>query len=82
MATNNGKSIFDLTPEEREAGLKVGTAAAVAAAFEKGLPVAYRDERCPSVNHFVHEYADGRQFLVLLDVDTGKEEVIKELTNA
>jgi hypothetical protein len=82
MTENKGKSIFELTQKEREIRLGQETAKAVQKAFDQGLPIPYQDERCPTENHFIHEYKDGRQLLVLLDVETQKVKVVKDLTNA
>jgi hypothetical protein len=82
MTENKRKSIFELTPQERQIRLGEVTARAVQKAFDHDLPIPYQDERCPTENHFIHEYKDGRQLLVLLDVETMESKVIKDLTNA
>lgn len=73
------KSVFDMTQKELDVLLQPVTEAAISKRFEKGLPVAYQDERCPSDLHFIYEYKDGSQFLVLQHQNELSETVIKRL---
>jgi hypothetical protein len=76
------RSIFDLTPEQRAARLQRVTDQVKQATFAKGLPLVYQDERCPTEDHFIHEYEDGRTYLMILDIDSRKYTLVKDLTNA
>jgi hypothetical protein len=73
------KPIFDMTQEELDNHLRPTAEEAVAKRFRLGLPVSYRDDRCPTAAHFIHEYEDGRKFLVLLNESTMKYTTIRQL---
>ena len=75
-------SIFDLTPEQEAARLQPATDQVKATIFAHGLPLVYQDERCPTDDYFIHEYEDGRVYLMLLKDGTREFEQIKDLTNA
>lgn len=78
---NNG-SVFDLSSEEREARLEPVTDQVARDLFAKGLPLTYRDERCPTDDHFIQEYEDGRIHLVLFDMHTRQTKLVKVLKDA
>ena len=42
------------------------------------LPVVYKNSMCIKKNQFIHEYADGRKFLISQDINTSEETIIKE----
>jgi len=76
------KPVFDMTIEELEAHLKPVTEKVIQDTFNKDLPISYRDERCPTAAHYVHEYRDGRVQLVVFDTETRETTVVKNLPNA
>jgi len=73
------KPVFDMTQEELDNHLRPTVERVVAETFALGLPVSYQDERCPTDAHFIHEYGDGKQFLVLLDEVAMTHTVIRQL---
>ncbi len=47
--------------------------------FERGGPLTYQDERCPTEDYFIQEYEDGRIHLMHFEIYTGKFTLIKNL---
>jgi hypothetical protein len=76
------QSVFDLTPGQEAARLQPVTDQVKADIFAHGLPLVYQDERCPTDDYFIHEYEDGRIYLMLLKDGTREFELVKDLTNA
>jgi hypothetical protein len=76
------KSIFDMTAGQRAARLQPATDQVKQGTFAKGLPLVYQDQRFPTEDHFIHEYEDGRTYLMILDIDLRKYTLVKDLTNA
>jgi len=68
-----------MTQDELDEHLRPAMEKAVADAFAKNLYVSYHDERCPSPAHFIHEYKDGKQFLILQDEYKMKYTVVRQL---
>jgi hypothetical protein len=50
--------------------------------FAAGLPLVYQDDRCQTESYFIHEYEDGRTYLMLMDMDNRTFALITDLTNA
>ena len=85
MASENddrSKSIFDLSPGEIEKRMQPRLDELKKELYAKGLPITYQDERCPTEDHYIREYEDGRVHLVVLDVDNNKFVLVKDLSNA
>lgn len=68
-----------MTAKEIEEYLQPATEQLIQELFDKNLPVTYRDTRCPSSSHYIHEYEDGRQYLVLFNANDRNTEIIQEL---
>ncbi|HMG68067.1 MAG TPA: hypothetical protein VK588_10285 [Chitinophagaceae bacterium] len=77
--TKDQKSVFDLTDEEEEERLQAVTDRLRQEIYAKGLPIVYQDDRCPTDNHYIERYEDGRTALVLFDINTRKYIPVKEL---
>ncbi|WP_343303968.1 hypothetical protein AAHN97_20570 [Chitinophaga niabensis] len=45
----------------------------------KDIPVVYKDQRCKRPNEFIHEYPDGRTFLIRQSRNTSNETVLRQL---
>jgi hypothetical protein len=45
----------------------------------KHIPLVYKDNRCVRPNDFIHEYPDGRKFLIRQSLRSSKETVLREL---
>ena len=43
------------------------------------IPLVYKDNRCTRKNQFIHQYPDGKTFLIRQDRRTSKEVIIKQL---
>ena len=73
---DSSKSIFDLSPEQRAARLQPATDQVKKDIFAAGLPLVYQDDRCPTDSHFIHEYEDGRVYLMLMDTDSRRFSIV------
>jgi hypothetical protein len=84
MAYENPKrsgSIPDPQSEQLESRLRKAGDQARRDFFEKNAPLTYQDERCPTEDYFIQEYADGRIHLMHFEIFTGKFTLIKNLAN-
>ena len=79
---DSSKSIFDMTPEEIENRMNRRLDELKKEIFAKGLPLTYQDERCPSEDHFIREYEDGRLHLAVLDRVKQVFVFVKDLSHA
>jgi len=79
---NKPKSVFDLSEKEEETRLQGTMDRLKKEIYANGLPIIYQDERCPSEDHYIEAYEDGRIHLVLFDIPTRKYIFVKDLTNA
>ena len=70
-------SVFDLTPGQEAARLQPATDQVKADIFAHGLPLVYQDERCPTDDYFIHEYEDGRVYLMLMKDGTREFELVR-----
>ena len=70
-------SVFDLTPEQLKARLSPTIHKAIAHALANGAYVSYLqpDPKIPA--RYIHEYADGKLDYVNIDLQTGKEVIVK-----
>lgn len=84
MANQNidSKSVFELTAQEAQERLQAVADQVKRDLYAKGLPISYQDERCPTKDHYIHEYEDGRTVLVKLDIPGYKYIPVKELPKA
>jgi hypothetical protein len=74
------KPVWEMTEEEFEILVTPAVDVARQGAFAKGLPVSYHDTVfCQTENQFIHEYEDGRKFLVELNLNTREYTTIREL---
>jgi hypothetical protein len=76
---DDNKSAFDLSPDEHEKRLRPVTEKVRAELFARGMPVTFQDERCPTGDHFVQEFQDGRVRLVLFDIMTKEYAFVKDI---
>ena len=84
MAKANGpdrRSIFNLTSEEAEQRLQPRLEELKKELFAKGLPITYQDERCPTEDHYIQEYADGSVHLAVFDEETKEFKFVKDISN-
>ena len=78
---DRSKSVFDLRPEEMQERFRNRLEELQKEVFDKGLPITYQDGRCPTDDHFIREYADGRLHLTLFDGEKREFAFVKDLTN-
>jgi hypothetical protein len=46
---------------------------------DKNIPLVYRDSHCVARNQFIHQYPNGRKFLISQDQTNSKETILHEL---
>jgi len=63
------RSMYDLSTEEMNARFWARVEELKRETLGKGLPLTYRDERCPTNDYFIRKYQDGTTFLAFLDTD-------------
>ena len=73
------KFLFDLTADERYGRLLAVVLDAITEQKEHNLPIVYRNSMCISPNQFIHEYPDGKKFLIRQNRNNSEEKVIKQL---
>jgi hypothetical protein len=74
------KPIWELTEAEFEERITPAVEDLRRETFAKGLPLSYRDKTiCQADNQFIHEYGDGRKFLVEFDRHSRTEKIIRQL---
>ena len=78
---DRSKSIFDITPEQRDQRFQERLDKLKKELFSKGLPITYQDARCPTEDHFIREYEDGRIHLAVFDADNRVFIFVKDITN-
>jgi len=61
--------MYDLSTEEMNARFWARVEELKRETLGKGLPLTYRDERCPTNDYFIRKYQDGTTFLAFLDTD-------------
>jgi broad specificity phosphatase PhoE len=44
---------------------------------EKNIPLVYRDSHCIAKNQFIHQYPNGRKFLISQDQTNSKEAILR-----
>jgi hypothetical protein len=79
MAIGSRKSfLFDLSPNEITRNLHSVVLNELNERRSKNLPIVYKTSICISKNQFIHEYPDGRKFLIKQDQNTSEETVIRQ----
>ncbi len=74
------KPIWELTEAEFEQRITPAVEAARQETFAKGFPLSYRDKAiCQADNQFIHEYEDGRKYLVEFDRHSRTDKIIRQL---
>lgn len=73
-------SIFGINEDELDRQLAPARTKTAADAFSKRTYIAYYDQHRPIAGHFIHQYEDGRQLLVLQKTDSLKFVIILQLT--
>ncbi|MCX2477745.1 hypothetical protein OQY15_01505 [Pedobacter sp. MC2016-15] len=80
MASNTKhRLIFDLPKSERDLSLRSALNEAIQLAIEKNQPFVYRNSLCIQPNYFIHEYPDGKKFLIAQNQNNSEETVLREL---
>ncbi|SIO51960.1 hypothetical protein [Chitinophaga niabensis] len=73
------KVIHTVAAPNLEARLKSVLKRTLRSHASKNIPIVYKDQRCKRPNEFIHEYPDGRKFLICQSRDTSSETVLRRL---
>lgn len=77
----SSKSVFDLSDGEMERRMAQRLDELKKEIFAKGLPLTYQDNRCPTPDHFIREYEDGRVHLAIFDHEKEEFRFMKDITH-
>lgn len=80
MATNKKhRLIFELSKSERELRLKSALNEVVQLTIDMQKPFVYRNNLCIQPNFFIHQYPNGKKYLISQDQENSKENILREL---
>jgi len=70
---------FEMTVEQLSGKLKTTLDEVLFSQAKKNIPLVYRNNFCVRKDQFIHEYTNGKKFLIQQDPSTSKERVLREL---
>ena len=80
MAKNTKhRLIFELSKSERELRLKSALNEVIQLTVDMQKPLVYRNNLCIQPNFFIHQYPNGKKFLISQDEENSKENILREL---
>lgn len=79
MQSSPKNFLFDLTPNEITNRLQSVVMNVLSERKAQNLPVVYKNSLCIGRNQFIHEYPDGRKFLIRQNRNNSEEKVIRQL---
>jgi len=80
MAKNTKhRLIFELSKSERELRLKSALNEVVQLTIDMHKPFVYRNSLCIQPNFFIHQYPNGKKFLISQNQENSRESVLREL---
>ena len=80
MLTNTAREpLLDVSAKERESRLSVVLYSTIAAQKKLNLPMVYRNSLCKADNQFIHEYPNGKKYLIRQNLRNSEEKIIREL---
>lgn len=80
MANNKKhRLIFELSKSERELQLRSALNEAIRLSVDMQKPFVYRNNLCIQPNFFIHQYPNGKKFLISQNQENSKESVLREL---
>ncbi|SKC97534.1 hypothetical protein SAMN05660461_0937 [Chitinophaga ginsengisegetis] len=62
-----------------EARLRLVLKRALRSHARKDIPLVYKDPSCKRPNEFIHEYPDGRKFLIRQSLRSSTEIIVRQL---
>jgi len=71
--------LFDLSGDEISERLKAVVMRALNEREAQNLPLVYRTSLCTRKNQFIHEYPDGRTYLIQQNSNNSEERVIRSI---
>jgi len=78
MPNGSKKRFFDLSSNEIAKSLRAVVLREANERKAQNLPIIYKNSMCISRNQFIHEYPDGRKFLIRQNRNTSEEKVIRQ----
>lgn len=80
MAKNKKhRLIFELSKSERKLRLKSALNEVIQLTVDMQKPFVYRNNLCIQPNFFIHQYPNGKKYLISQDQENSKENILKEL---
>ena len=80
MATNKKhRLIFELSKSERESRLKSALKEVIQLTIDMQKPIVYRNNLCIQPNYFIHQYPNGKKYLISQNQEDSKERILREL---
>ncbi|MBB5646188.1 hypothetical protein [Pedobacter cryoconitis] len=80
MAKNKKhRLIFELSKSERELRLKSALNEVIQLTVDMQKPFVYRNNLCIQPNFFIHQYPNGKKYLISQDQENSKENILREL---
>lgn len=74
------KLIFELPASLKESKFKEVLDSAIKLTYSMNQPMIYRNSMCVEKNQFIHNYKDGRIYLIEQNQENSEERVIKVLS--
>jgi hypothetical protein len=74
------KLIFELPASLKESKFKEVLKGAIKLTYSLNQPVIYRNNLCVERNQFIHNYKDGRVYLIEQNQENSEERVLKVLS--
>jgi len=72
------KLVIDKSRQELTEKIHATLAAVLKDHAAKNLPIVYRNSLCVKKNQFIHEYADGKKFLIQQNITNSEETILQQ----
>ncbi len=80
MAKNKKhRLIFELSKLERESRLRSALNEVIQLTVDMQKPFVYKNDLCIQRNFFIHQYPNGKKFLIAQDQENSEERILREL---
>ena len=79
MEAKNHRLIFELSKSERERKFKKVLKSVFNLTLELDQPIVFKNNLCIKRNYFIHQYHDGRKYLIEQSQKDSSETVLKKL---
>ncbi len=72
------KLVFDMSQQELKVKLQTTLDKVLKSQASKNLPLVYRNSLCIKENQFIHEYSNGKKFLIQQNRTNSRETILRE----